>query len=95
MYPRNVLCGEGLVVHKEELDISDIADQKSFVTGWHHVACLLVGSETNLQFSISAGPCTGISIVKLVPEKSPFKNIPSCATIFHLKEFERTDGITI
>ena len=49
----DLLSGEGLVVHKEELDITDVADEECLVTGWHHVSCLLVGSETNLLNAIS------------------------------------------
>lgn len=44
----NVLCGEGLVVHKEELNVGGVVDEERLVAGWHHVAGLLVGSETNL-----------------------------------------------
>ena len=38
----NVLCGEGLVVHKEEVDIAAIVDEESLVAGRHHMASLLV-----------------------------------------------------
>lgn len=50
---KNILCGEGLVVHKEEVDILDVVDQEGLVAGWHHVAGLLVCSETNLYIPIS------------------------------------------
>ena len=43
------LSGEGLVVHEEEVNIADVADEESLVAGWHHVASLLVGSETDLR----------------------------------------------
>lgn len=36
------LCGESSVVHEEEINIADIADKESFVSGWHHVAGFLV-----------------------------------------------------
>jgi hypothetical protein len=38
----HLLCGEGLVVHKEEVDISGVIDEESLVAGGHHVASLLV-----------------------------------------------------
>ena len=44
----NVLCGVGLVVHKEKVNITGVVDEESLVAGWHHVAGLLVGTETNL-----------------------------------------------
>ncbi len=44
----NVLCGVGLVVHKEKVNITSVVDEESLVAGWHHVAGLLVGTETNL-----------------------------------------------
>ncbi len=47
----NVLGSEGLVVHEEKVDITDVVDEESLVSGWHHVAGLLVGSETNLNVS--------------------------------------------
>ena len=43
-----VLCSEGLVVHEEEVNFTDVVDEEGLVTGGHHVSCLLVGSETNL-----------------------------------------------
>lgn len=38
----DVLCGEGFVVHKEEVDIAGVVDEESLVAGGHHVASLLV-----------------------------------------------------
>ena len=43
------LGGEGLVVHQEEVDIADVVDEESLVSGWHHVAGLLVGTESDLE----------------------------------------------
>ena len=43
------LGGEGLVVHEEKLNIADVVDEESLVAGWHHVASLLVGTETDLD----------------------------------------------
>jgi hypothetical protein len=48
-------------VHKEEVDISDVIDKECLVTGWHHVARLLVGTETDLTLFIS--PCSLPSIL--------------------------------
>lgn len=45
----NKLCGVGLVVHEEEVDISDVVNKESLVSRGHHVSRLLVGSETNLS----------------------------------------------
>lgn len=47
----NVLGSEGLVVHKEKVNITDVVDEEGLVSGWHHVAGLLVGSKTNLIIS--------------------------------------------
>ena len=38
-------------MHEEKVDITDVVDEESLVSGWHHVAGLLVGSETNLNIS--------------------------------------------
>ena len=38
----NVLCGECLIVHEEEIDIASVVDEESLVAGGHHVASLLV-----------------------------------------------------
>jgi len=38
----NILSGEGLVVHKEEVNFLDVVDEESLVAGGHHVACLSV-----------------------------------------------------
>lgn len=46
---RNLLCGEGSVVHEEEFDITDVVYQESLVARGHHVAGFLVGSVTNLH----------------------------------------------
>jgi hypothetical protein len=35
-------------VHKEQLDVTDVADEESLVAGGHHVLGLLVGTETDL-----------------------------------------------
>jgi hypothetical protein len=43
------LCGEGLIVHEEEINISGVVDKESFVAGGYHVASLLVGAKTNLH----------------------------------------------
>lgn len=43
------LGGEGLVVHQEEVDIANVVDEESLVSGWHHVAGLLVGTESDLE----------------------------------------------
>ena len=45
----NVLSSIGLVVHEEELDILDVADEESLVAGGHHVAGLLVGAIADLE----------------------------------------------
>ena len=35
-------------MHKEKVNITGVVDEESLVAGWHHVAGLLVGTETNL-----------------------------------------------
>lgn len=86
------LGGEGLVVHKEEVNVAGVVHEESLVAGGHHVASLLVGSETNLSSLISPCPCVGVGSWPL--QKSIFNNflleppIPG-------RSFPRTDGITI
>jgi len=41
------LCGESLVVHEEEVDVSDVVDEESLVARGHHMAGLLVGAITD------------------------------------------------
>jgi len=38
----HILCGEGLVVHEEKVNVSGVVDQESLVARGHHVASLLV-----------------------------------------------------
>ena len=47
----NALCGVGLVVHEEQLDVLDVADEESLVAGGHHVLGLLVGAVSDLKGS--------------------------------------------
>lgn len=44
---QNVLSSEGAVVHEEELNVLGVVDEESLVAGGHHVAGLLVGTETD------------------------------------------------
>jgi len=37
-------------VHEEEINVAGVVNEESLVAGGHHVACLLVGSETNLTY---------------------------------------------
>lgn len=39
---RGLLGGVGLVVHEKEVDVTDVVDEECLVSGWHHVAGLLV-----------------------------------------------------
>lgn len=50
----NELCGEGLVVHEEEVDITGVVDKEGLVAGGHHVAGLLVGTIANLYVSLES-----------------------------------------
>lgn len=36
-------------MHEQKLDVVGVADEEGLVAGGHHVAGLLVGTETNLQ----------------------------------------------
>lgn len=58
---RDVLCGEGAVVHQEQLNILDVVDEEGLVAGGCEVAGLLVGAETDLYRKIY------ISIILLPP----------------------------
>jgi hypothetical protein len=44
----DVLCGVGLVVHQEELDIVGVLNEEGLVARGHHVAGLLVGAIADL-----------------------------------------------
>lgn len=50
---RDILCGKRPAVHEEKFDIAGVVDKEGLVAGRHHVACLSVGSVTNLQRSLS------------------------------------------
>jgi hypothetical protein len=50
----NALCGIGLVVHEEELDVPDVADEERLVARRGHVLGLAVGAITNLDSSVLA-----------------------------------------
>lgn len=41
-------------MHKKKVDVADVVDEEGLVAGWHHVASLLVGTETDLQYNKSA-----------------------------------------
>jgi len=45
----NALCGIGLVVHEEELNVLDVADEERLVARGHHVLGLLVGAIADLE----------------------------------------------
>lgn len=49
-----LLCGVGLVVHEEELEVADVVDQESLVAGRHHVAGLAVVAIADLNSIMSA-----------------------------------------
>lgn len=49
---RNVvgnLSSIGLGVHQQNVQVLDVLDEVSFVTTWHHVSGLLVGTVTNVR----------------------------------------------
>lgn len=46
----DVLSGVGTVVHHQQLNIVDVADEEGLVAGGHHVTGLLVGAKADLQF---------------------------------------------
>jgi hypothetical protein len=45
----HILGGIGLVVHEEELDVLDVADEEGLVARGHHVLGLLVGAIADLE----------------------------------------------
>ena len=49
---KNALGSVGLVVHKEQLDVTDVADEEGLVAGGHHVLGLLVGTIADLKLSL-------------------------------------------
>jgi len=52
----HLLCGIGLVVHEEKINVAGVVDEECLVAGGHHVAGLLVGAKTNLCGLISDCP---------------------------------------
>jgi hypothetical protein len=46
---KDILSGEGAVVHEEKLDILGVVDKEGLVAGGRQVAGLLVATVTNLQ----------------------------------------------
>lgn len=49
----DILGGVGAVVHHQQLDVLQVADEEGLVAGGHHVAGLLVGAIANLSLRIS------------------------------------------
>jgi hypothetical protein len=43
-----VLSGKGAVVHHQQLNVLDVADEEGLVAGGHHEAGLLVGAIADL-----------------------------------------------
>jgi hypothetical protein len=89
----NILCGVDLVVHEEEVNVTGVVNEESLVTGGHHVAGLLVRSETNLQ-TRSAGGLDLKSEARRGLEGLLFSLNFSPQHQSHLV-LPRTDGITI
>ena len=90
----NVLCGVGLVVHKKEVNITGVVNEESLVAGWHHVAGLLVGTETNLYRNIISP--YSIDIVPSLPDLHRYFHLESNKTFqYHCRWAVHTDGITI
>lgn len=48
---KNILCGEGAVVHEQEVNVVDVVDEEGLVARGHHVLGLLVGAIADLQSS--------------------------------------------
>lgn len=71
----NLLCGEGLVVHEEKLDVGCVVDEESLVSGWHHVAGLLVGTETNLY---PHQPCSIETLLCIECSRIPSQVVREC-----------------
>jgi hypothetical protein len=60
---QNILSSEDSVVHEEQVDIIDVADKESLVSGWDQMSCFLVGAVSNLLFKF---------VSLLSPLTSPF-----------------------
>jgi hypothetical protein len=56
-----VLCGVGSVVHQQQLDVLDVADEEGLVARRSHVAGLLVGTEADLDRSKSSQSSTPLA----------------------------------
>jgi hypothetical protein len=61
-------------VHEEEVDVTGVVDEESLVAGWHQVACLLVGSETNLHLKSVLLPLNISSTPGLMLEDRSVRN---------------------
>lgn len=77
---RNALCGIGLVVHEEELNVLDVADEEGLMAGGHHVLGLLVGAiaDLELQFHVShLVPFSFDARINYGPSQQPTLSAPS------------------
>lgn len=64
------LCGEGGVVHEEEVNIGDIVDEESLVAAGHQVAGFAVGAVSDLGHSslaLEASADTVVDTLGLAP----------------------------
>ena len=90
-------------MHHEELDVLDVADQESFVSRRHHVACLLVGAKSNLQKNASANlfpnPQLQQASFSPQPNSSPAATAAAASVVvIYLqccKDSKRTEGIVM
>jgi hypothetical protein len=64
------LCGICLVVHEEELNVLDVADDERLVARGHHVLGLLVGAiadRGHSKIALEASPDTVVDTLGLAP----------------------------
>ncbi len=87
------LCGVGSVVHEEEVDVFGVVDEESSVAGRHHVSCLFVRAETDLELNHCQLLCCRVFRVPgLIIRQVRFLESFDFRDLHH--NFQRTDGMT-
>jgi hypothetical protein len=79
-------------VHEEEINVAGVVNEESLVAGGHHVACFLVGSETNLIYHQLL---SWLCLTVLMSPEFHLPWYPSEAIISLGCFVSRTDGMTI
>ena len=66
------LCGVGLVVHEEKVQVAGVVDEEGLVAGRHHVAGLLVAAVADLYAECPSASVSSCTVTLLISEASLF-----------------------